>query len=146
MTIYHYHPVTKEFLGSGEADVSPLEHDVYLIPAHAVTTAPPAAQEGKFRKWNGAAWVYEDLPDPDPVPEPPTAIQLAKAHVATAFDALDLLTMKDWKDTLPADATPKLQACYAWVQEVIAAARDGSTEFEAAPHTFADVLEEIGGL
>jgi len=34
-TIHHYHPETFDYLGDGEADLSPLEKGVWLIPAHA---------------------------------------------------------------------------------------------------------------
>lgn len=41
MKIYHYHPDTKVFLGEGLADKSPLEYNVWLIPAYATTECPP---------------------------------------------------------------------------------------------------------
>ena len=33
--IYHWYPVTKEFLRTSKADENPLEQGVYLVPAHA---------------------------------------------------------------------------------------------------------------
>ncbi len=59
MLIYHYHPTTKEYMGEGTADESPLEPGVYLVPAHATTTAPPTAMSGKIRVWRGE-WLFED--------------------------------------------------------------------------------------
>ena len=77
MQIYHYHPVTGEFLGEGVADESPLEPGAYLVPAHATTTAPPTAVAGKVRVWRGE-WVFEDAqadqpldPEYEPTPEDP---------------------------------------------------------------------------
>ena len=66
MQIYHYHPVTGEYLGEGVADPSPLEPGKYLIPAHATTAAPPTAMSGKVRRFNGAAWELVDPPQEGP--------------------------------------------------------------------------------
>ena len=82
MQIYHYHPVTGEFLGEGVADESPLEPGAYLVPAHATTTAPPTAVAGKVRVWRGE-WVFEDAQadqplDPEYEPTPEELEQLAR--------------------------------------------------------------------
>jgi len=45
MKIYHYHPETRDYLGFDSADESPLELDVYLIPAYATDIEPPMAHE-----------------------------------------------------------------------------------------------------
>ncbi|QOD81901.1 hypothetical protein [Chromobacterium haemolyticum] len=55
-TIYHYDPSTGEYLYQGEADPSPLEEDVWLIPAHATELAPPAAGERQIAVFRGEAW------------------------------------------------------------------------------------------
>lgn len=44
-TIYHYHPVSREYLGYSEADESPLEPGVLLLPAFCTRTAPPPTGE-----------------------------------------------------------------------------------------------------
>lgn len=69
MQIYHYHPVTGEFLGEGVADESPLEPGAYLVPAQATTTAPPPAMSGKVRVWRGE-WVFEDVQAGEPTQDP----------------------------------------------------------------------------
>ena len=52
MKVYCYEHDTKEYIGSEEALIDPLEtikqgKEVYLIPANAVLDEPPAAVEGK---------------------------------------------------------------------------------------------------
>lgn len=45
------------YAGKTEADESPLEPGVYLLPARSTLTEPPAAiPEGKWPRWNGAVW------------------------------------------------------------------------------------------
>lgn len=62
-TVYNYAPDTRIFTGASEADESPLEPGVYLIPAHAVTEAPPEAPAGSIarRRADGGGW--EVVPD-----------------------------------------------------------------------------------
>lgn len=57
MKVYDYHPETGEFTGAEfEAEESPLEPGVFLIPAHATATKPPEAKVGKARVWDGEKW------------------------------------------------------------------------------------------
>lgn len=69
MKIYHYHSETLEYVGEGQADESPLESGVWLIPAHATKAVPPSPVEGKTRHFEGGAWVYRDVPPPPSPPE-----------------------------------------------------------------------------
>jgi len=46
-TICNVHPVTAEFISTGEADPSPLEPFTWLIPAHAYQCEPPSPKPGK---------------------------------------------------------------------------------------------------
>lgn len=71
-TLYHYQPETGELLGESLADPSPLEPEVWLIPAHATDLPPPKLkprQVAVFRDnrwqlapdWRSAAlWSTED--------------------------------------------------------------------------------------
>ncbi|WLE59283.1 phage tail protein [Burkholderia plantarii] len=45
------------YIGITEADDSPLEPGVFLIPAGAVEAAPPRAwPDTQWPRWNGVAW------------------------------------------------------------------------------------------
>jgi hypothetical protein len=62
------------FVSAIEADASPLEPGVFLVPAGCVEVAPPAFDADTQRAhWDGAGWIVEEilLPEPEPVPEPP---------------------------------------------------------------------------
>ncbi|MFN4124431.1 hypothetical protein [Pannonibacter indicus] len=70
MLIYHFHPATAQYLGFSEADESPLEPGVYLIPAHATDVPPPEPADGFIRKFVDGGWLLEAVPEPEPQPEP----------------------------------------------------------------------------
>lgn len=56
MQIFHFHPVTGEFLGIGIADQSPLEPGVFLIPAFATELQQPEASSNQIPVFNGTGW------------------------------------------------------------------------------------------
>jgi hypothetical protein len=56
MEIYHYHPITGEYLGASSADESPLEPGVFLIPAHACEDAPPPTGPNEKAIRSSGAW------------------------------------------------------------------------------------------
>lgn len=60
--VYSYHPDTKEYIGTTEAQASPLEFGVYLIPAHATEIEPPKSTKTKRPFWNGSKWELKSLP------------------------------------------------------------------------------------
>ena len=44
------------YVGQTEADESPLEPGVFLIPARCVEVAPPEFTGDQWPRWNGAKW------------------------------------------------------------------------------------------
>lgn len=61
MNVYKYDEKTKEYIGTEEALLDPLEteqqdKEVYLLPANATFTVPTEPQEGYVNVWNGTAW------------------------------------------------------------------------------------------
>lgn len=62
MLVYNYHHVTRAYLGESEADESPLEPGVWLIPADATDVSPPLPLPPRtVAVWNGTQW--ETKPD-----------------------------------------------------------------------------------
>lgn len=62
MLCYNYDSVTHEYLSSTECVLDPLETeiqgtDVWMLPANATFTEPPAAQKGFVRVWQKIKWV-----------------------------------------------------------------------------------------
>ncbi|CAE6814504.1 hypothetical protein R69746_05772 [Paraburkholderia aspalathi] len=57
MNVYHYDPATGEYVGESQADESPLEAGVHLIPAYATDIAPPACANGQIAVFRDGNWV-----------------------------------------------------------------------------------------
>lgn len=102
MEIWHYDPTTGLLLGAGTADPSPVEPGAWLIPAFAVTVAPPAPQQGQEVAWDGAAWVQR----PAPPPRTPTAAD-ARARRNAA------LVASDWTQIPDAPLSPAQRQAWA---------------------------------
>ena len=62
-TIYHYHQASGEYTGSTQAQMSPLEPDVPLIPAHATQSAPPQAGAHQAALFDASAQKWQLVPD-----------------------------------------------------------------------------------
>ncbi len=56
MNIYHYSPVSGEYLGTSVAHASPQEPGKFLLPANATTTEPPAHDVGQAAVYADGAW------------------------------------------------------------------------------------------
>lgn len=106
MKIHHYHPETLEYVGESEADESPLEPGVFLIPAHATELAPPKAQAGKVRAFEAGAWVQRVIPVPPAPPEPTPAElkEIANAPVKAKLMEIDLASIRGIREYIAAKA------------------------------------------
>lgn len=62
ITVYAYGATTKEYLGTTQAQESPLETGVVLMPANSTVIQPPALADRQAAVWNGSGWdVIADL-------------------------------------------------------------------------------------
>ena len=75
------------FVGTNEADESPLEPGEYLIPGGCVDAPAPTIPSGQRARWVDG-WVFEDIPapEPEPTPEPPVP-QSTEALRRAAYQA-----------------------------------------------------------
>lgn len=91
MQIFHYHPDTLQLIGIDVADQDPRDSRNWLIPAYATNVEPPAPVDGKTIHFVDGAWVYQDIPVPQPElpPEPPTPEQLQRNFTAAIQQRLD---------------------------------------------------------
>lgn len=71
------------FVGTVNADESPLEPGVYLIPFGCIETESPQIPEGHIAKWSNG-WVFEALPQPEPEPPQPTPEEIHEQWLASA--------------------------------------------------------------
>ena len=102
------------FAGAVEADESPLEPGVFLIPGGAIDVPPPNVPQGKVALWQNG-WVFVNPPEPeqeepplDDVPQVVTRFQARAAlHLAgllTTVESLmtdpqtDMLARLAWQD------------------------------------------------
>ena len=80
------------FTGIVEADESPLEQGVYLIPAGAVEIEPPSFGPGSAARWTGDAWQIVALPDAPPAPTPAELLAAWRERTSvSAFQAKEAL-------------------------------------------------------
>lgn len=107
MNIYYYNPDTGVYAGQGVADESPLEENVWLVPAYATPAEPPSVTETTQAVYVNNAWEVQTIPQPEPEPEPevtppPTPSELRRSAFVRESDALFFkaqrgeATMEEW--------------------------------------------------
>jgi hypothetical protein len=88
------------FISMVDAELSPMESGVYLMPAGAVEAKQPKTPEGKRSRWTGSKWAHEDMPQPEiddeqaepyPEPEPDMSADLTQDEIAEALEKAGLL-------------------------------------------------------
>lgn len=114
-SIYNGSPVNRQ--------KSPLEEDVWLMPAGAVDVEPPAFDTASQTcSWDGSQWVVADIPvpEPDPTPEPIPAIDQLRQQRNALLAETDWWCLSDQTPTqaqldyrqalrdLPSNCTPAL--------------------------------------
>jgi len=78
MKTYHYDSITREYIGSSDARLDPLEmevnkKEVWLLPANATFDVPPDNEPGTMVIMTDTGWQVVDIPvppEPEIIPEP----------------------------------------------------------------------------
>lgn len=99
------------FVGMVEADVSPLELGVYLIPRGALDVEAPSVPTGKRARWSGDSWDFEDIPadvPSEPIPGDPVSFEEARLNLIHAVDIL----ARDKRNSIVADISPAEMASW----------------------------------
>ena len=139
MKIYNYDH-EGFYVGECDADESPLEPGVYLIPARATEVKPPKLKDGHQIKMVDGEWM--NVPTPvEVVPEPVvrTDAEIVRANIRTlmfqiakanGFDnMLDAVSFKDDDDETLSVIATKL---YKWRSKVLVAMRTADVAALAA--------------
>jgi hypothetical protein len=111
MDIYHYHPVTGEYLGASIADESPREPGVFVVPGYATKIAPPAPAEGNKIVFKDGAWGYVHiaLPEEPPSEEPVELTPEQKRALMAPLTPRDFRDALIDNDIFPEDVTAAIQ-------------------------------------
>lgn len=159
MKIFHFSASTLQLTGEDRADLDPLDHSNWLVPAYATKVEPPAAQAGKTIHFVDGAWVYQDIPVPVPEspPEPPTPEQMQRNFSAAIQKRLDtfaqtrnydsILSACTYATSTVAKFNTEGQACVNLRDATWAAAYDILAEVQAGkrpmPTDIADIEADL---
>jgi len=120
------------FVGATEADESPLEPGVWLIPGGCVETPPPTLGAGVQARWAQHYWVLEPIPQAAGAPVAsaadgmPTSIDIIQRHLDSKAKELGYDSLISAISYAEEPAVPKFQAegqaLRAWRSKVWAAA------------------------
>ena len=93
MKIYNYNN-EGYFIGESEADESPLEPGVFLIPANATEIEPPTIEQGFVPVFNGTEWEMKDisLQQAEPLKEP--TVEENKTQAQSLQEQMDTLSLQ----------------------------------------------------
>lgn len=96
------------FVGITTADQDPMNESNMLIPAGCVETAPPSTTDAQLARWDGSAWVIEDIPAQEQETEP----EPLDAAVEARAERDGLLSSSDWTQVSDAPVDQAAWAAY----------------------------------
>ncbi|CAH0343774.1 hypothetical protein [Rhizobium sp. CECT 9324] len=130
MKVYNYDPDTREYVGWSEADESPRQPGVWLIPAFSTDTPPPDQKSGFVRKFVNGAWIYsliepeetdpETPPDPEPIDPLTLPMDRLTFWLVAASAGVSKWSVRDRVAGLPEETVVQRRDKYeaiAWLEE-----------------------------
>lgn len=163
-TVHSFNYVTNLYMGPvvlTNADLSPLEDGVYLIPGNCLEAEPPAPGEGQYVIQIEGRWELRDVVDPLPTPEPePSPEEIAAGFTAAIQMRLDNFARTRNYDgilsacTYATSTVPKFQAeaqtcvnlrdaTWAAAYEILAQVQAGQRPM---PATIEDIEDDLPAL
>lgn len=89
-TVYLF-DATGAYIGTYDAQESPLEPGVFITPVLSTSSAPPEVLPNQVAVFNGSSWAVQQIPEPEPEiapPVPPISVtpwQIRKALLAVGL-------------------------------------------------------------
>lgn len=87
------------YIGTAEADESPLEPGVYLIPAGCIETPPPTIENGQVARLVDGHWSVERIPKPG------AAAPDRRAEIEAELTAIDAASARPMRAIVGGTAT-----------------------------------------
>jgi hypothetical protein len=117
--VFSFDYATGRYLGPvmlTDADMSPLEPGVYLVPGNCVDIEP-STSDGQFAVWTGNEWELHisPLPEPEVLADPQIAINSA-ARVYLASTDWYVIRKQETGEAIPADVLELRQKARAAVK------------------------------
>ena len=125
------------YTGEKNCQIDPLESKrkgefVYLLPANATWDKPLDEKEGYRVRFVGGAWTYEEIPEPQPAPEP---TQEEKEEMVRAVRN-GYLSSTDFTQLDDAPFTPEQKASYAEYRQYLRDYTKQENWWEQNPATY----------
>ncbi|MBU0680090.1 MAG: hypothetical protein KKD73_01590 [Proteobacteria bacterium] len=104
--VYNYHQITKEFISETAAKESPLEPDIFLVPANATTIDPPLAGDKEVAVFTDGTWLLQpnwrgvDLWDKSTCQKVESITKIGVSPVSTVIDQAPPDDLSIWDDDL----------------------------------------------
>lgn len=90
-TVYLF-DATGAYIGTYDAQESPLEPGVFITPVFSTSSVPPEVLPNQVAVFNGNSWTVQQIPEPEPEMEPPVPpISVTPWQIRKALLAIGLL-------------------------------------------------------